>query len=159
MAQNTTLKRARELYQSASFYEDSAKVLFDLLAGKDFKSDPILKAYQGAAITIQARYSWNPVKKLEFFNIGKNLIEEAVKAAPNAWEIRYVRFTVQEGSPGFLGYRNNLSGDKKIIINQLTVAAQNPPELYIARQAALYLLKSEEVNSTEKSQIRALASS
>lgn len=155
MAQNNTLKRARELYQHASFYEDSAKVLFDMLSGKDYASEPILRAYQGASVTIQARYAWNPIQKLEYFNMGKALIEQAVKAAPNSWEIRYIRFTVQEGSPGILGYRSNLPTDKQVILEQLSSAVQNPSEVWIARQAALYLLQSETVSSSEKSKIRA----
>lgn len=153
-AQDAALTKARNLYQFASTVEDSAKGLYDLLIPRKEVAQPVLRAYRGAAFAIWADYLWNPISKLDHFNSGKALIEQAAAADPQSWEIRYVRFTVQAGSPGFLGYRGNLNEDKNMIMNALPTALRNAQDGWIAQQAALYLLQSAEVNASEKARIR-----
>lgn len=153
-AQENTLRKARHLYQYASAEEDSALGLFGLLTQPSSGSQPVLHAYRGAAFSIKASYLWNPISKLDHFNVGKGMIEEAVKQQPENWEIRYVRFTVQDGSPGFLGYRGNISEDKAVLLRSIPAALRSASDAWIAKQAALYLIQSESVTAAEKAKLK-----
>ncbi|HAV54046.1 MAG TPA: hypothetical protein DCX41_03820, partial [Aequorivita sp.] len=47
---------------------------------------------------------------------GVALIESAVSADASNVEIRYIRLSVQENSPKFLGYHKNIEEDKEFIL-------------------------------------------
>jgi hypothetical protein len=56
---------------------------------------------------------------LSHFSKGKNQLEEVIRKYPNEIELRYIRFAVQNGSPFFLGYKEDMAADKKIILAKL----------------------------------------
>lgn len=77
---------------------------------------PVLLAYKGAVLTLKAKFSKKKSEKKEFFKEGVGFIESAVSADGSNIEIRYIRLSVQENSPRFLGYHKNMEEDKKFIL-------------------------------------------
>jgi hypothetical protein len=70
----------------------------------------------------QAEYEFNPIIKLVLFKTNKNRLELLITDNPNNAHLRYVRLLVQEKSPVFLGYKNNIVEDKtflKRIMNRI----------------------------------------
>ncbi|MEO4006229.1 hypothetical protein [Flavobacterium sp. CAU 1735] len=72
-------------------------------------------AYRGAFKTIWASHAINPIVKLNAFNKGKKDIENAVKENPDNIEIRFIRLSIQQNCPSFLGYNNEVEQDLQFI--------------------------------------------
>ncbi|MFT5337828.1 MAG: hypothetical protein ACJAY8_000666 [Sphingobacteriales bacterium] len=84
---------------------------------------PEMKAW----ITIsQAVCPWNPVSKYAFFNTGKDQLEGLIKAEPNRFLARFLRLTVQEHAPVFLGYRDNIEPDREFVMSNVAEFENEP---------------------------------
>lgn len=94
----------------------SAEVCKDLMQKLAGKTDPASLAYLGAAETIWANHTSNPLSKLNTFRKGVKKIEQAVAKDPNNVEVRFIRYSIQKNCPDFLGYSDNLSEDKNFIV-------------------------------------------
>lgn len=111
------LEFVRTNYQRAISDKKLCKTMIEKLK---YTNDSSIKlAYLGAFQTIWAKHTINPISKFNSFNRGKKNIEEAVKLDPNNLEIRIIRFSIQTNCPSFLGYRNNIEVDKRMIQSQI----------------------------------------
>ena len=79
------------------------------------RSDALLLGYQGIAKTLLGKHAFNPVNKVSYFNKGKKVLEEALAIAPDNVELRYLRLTLQENVPSFLGYSDRIKEDRAFI--------------------------------------------
>ena len=64
---------------------------------------------------IEAKYAVNPINKLDKFNKGKSMIQSAIKLDSLDLEMRFIRFSVQNNLPAFLGYHDELSADRNFL--------------------------------------------
>lgn len=78
-------------------------------------SPGIRQAFEGAMIMKKAGIGGNPITKLNLFKQGHKELEAAIKKEPDNAEFRFLRLIIQENSPGFLGYKDNLEGDSEYI--------------------------------------------
>jgi len=60
--------------------------------------------YKGALFMMKASYAWMPTEKLHYFNQGKDVLEQAIKKEPENAELRFIRYSLQQSIPTFLGY-------------------------------------------------------
>ena len=74
-------------------------------------------AYEGALLMKKASIVGNPKDKLALFKEGRTKLETAIKSNPTIIEFLFLRYMIQENSPAFLGYNDNLEEDKKKIIS------------------------------------------
>lgn len=118
-AADPDIQEIKHLFQASAKSKASANQLLKLLSTVDESSSPLLISYKGAAEMMQAKYVFSPISKLKRFNTGKNLIETAVKKAPDNLEIRFLRFAIQTNLPAFLGYNEHIPLDKKYILANL----------------------------------------
>ena len=109
------MARVRCLYLSAPGSETACRELLAVTSGIDEKANPVQAGYHAAATMIMAKYFVNPVRKLVWFHDGEALLERAVAASEGSAELRFVRYGIQSGSPGFLGYRHHLETDRAIL--------------------------------------------
>ena len=112
-AQNPDFERIRTNYRLAVL---DKKVCLEMI--RELSASPrnsLQQGYLGAFQMIWAVHVFNPISKLRTFNRGKKKIDEAVMADPDNVEIRIIRLSIQTKSPSFLGYRDNIDEDKKII--------------------------------------------
>jgi len=107
------LEYLRKNYSKAVDDKALCKSLMEKLS-KETTSD-VHKAYLGGLMTIWANHVSGVVAKLNSFNLGKEVIEKAVKSNPDNVEIRFIRFSVQKNCPSFLGYNKNIAADKKFL--------------------------------------------
>lgn len=112
------ISRVRDLFLAAARSEDKVNELLKMTekAGKD---DLVLMGYHGVARTLLAKYSINPVTKLNHFNKGKKILESALVASPNNIELRYLRLTLQENVPSLLGYSDMIEKDRAFLKEKL----------------------------------------
>ncbi|OFY17893.1 MAG: hypothetical protein A2X02_00500 [Bacteroidetes bacterium GWF2_29_10] len=80
------------------------------------RTNSIINVYKGALLIKKASLNNIPAKKLEYFKIGKSLIEQEIKTNQKNVEYRFIRLIVQEQSPAMLKYKNNIQEDKKMIL-------------------------------------------
>ena len=72
-------------------------------------------AYLGGLQTIWAKHTRNPFSKWSTFKKGKATIEKAVKSDADNIEIRYVRLSIQQNCPVFLGYTKDIKDDEEFL--------------------------------------------
>ena len=109
----------RSLYWQAANSRDAADQLLKVLSSVDDQSEPLLVCYKGAAEMLQAKYLMNPFSKLSRFQKGKTLIESAIKRDPEHLEMRFLRFSIQCNLPSFLGYKDWIETDKRMLIDKV----------------------------------------
>lgn len=114
--QPNELKEIRDLYRKAPVDKTAAKALDRKMLPVDSNAAPVLFCYKGANEMVQAKYALNPVVKLEKFNRGKAWITQALKRDSLDLEMHFIRFSIQGNLPAFLGYRDDISGDKKFLL-------------------------------------------
>lgn len=111
-------ERIRSAYPVAVENKALCAVMIEELSEQQGLSmtEPSLQiAYRGGFQTIWANHVFNPVAKLRTFNQGKSNIEKAVLMDPNSPEIRYIRLSVQQHAPGFLGYKDAIAEDVEFL--------------------------------------------
>lgn len=109
------LETLRKNYEASS---KSEKICNQMLKSIPASCSNTEKGYKGALLMMKAAYAWMPTDKLNYFNQGKALLEEAIRKEPSNVELRYIRFSVQESVPSFLGY-DHRKEDRTFLENQL----------------------------------------
>ncbi len=142
--EDSELIKIRNLYENAAIKEE-AHLKLNLLLLNIKPENYLLKGYKGANVMIGASYVFNPITKLNKFNKGRKLVEDAIINEPNNLELRYLRFTLQTNLPRFLGYTNQINRDKVFMINQLDVLKDTDLRFRIVT----YLLASSWCNESD----------
>lgn len=122
-----------------SFYEAAKK--FD-------ESIPIQKAYKGVAIAMCASVANSISEKIDYFNQGKDLIENAVISDWYNAEIRFLRFSVQVEVPGILGYSGQTDEDAYVLIDALEKNYINHQQDFW-KKAISFMVQSDELNKDQ----------
>ncbi len=142
------LKQIRSLYPEAEKSSEVTSKLEAQLSNIIGKNASVLKAYQGAVLTLKARFSKSKEDKKAYFKKGVFAIESALKDESSNVEIRYLRLSVQENSPRFLGYHKNIEEDKEFILKNYDNIS--PEEL--KNLIKDFVLKSDNFSNVEKQQ-------
>ncbi|MFN0200879.1 MAG: hypothetical protein ACKVTZ_05135 [Bacteroidia bacterium] len=107
-------KEIRTLYQQAVTNSEAAEKLWTLVENAD--NHTILLGYRAAAYFFKAKNA-SMLKAYTYFQAGKKDMERAILLAPDSVELRYLRFTLQWGTPSLLGYKTEMKIDKQFILN------------------------------------------
>lgn len=141
----------RQLYFAAGA-DIGIQTFYDFTKTADEKI-PLNKAYKGVAIAMYAELANEVSKKFEYFNKGKELIEDAVKKDASNPEIRFLRFSVQAEVPWIVGYSSNLKEDADIVVNALQKGSINAKDDFW-RKAITFMLKSGELNTVNETKLK-----
>jgi len=109
------MSEVRRLFTIASKNEVANTQMFELTDGYTMDYKPVVYAYHAAAEMTKANHTAWPISKLSHFTKGKTQLEKVIAKYPQLLELRYIRYAVQNGSPSFLGYKENMASDKKKI--------------------------------------------
>ncbi|MES2617584.1 MAG: hypothetical protein V4613_06890 [Bacteroidota bacterium] len=139
--ESSEIALARIYFEKASTSESAAK---SLKAITDAKTNDVLKAYNGAALAILAKYAWSPYKKLDNVNKGLALLNSAVKSSSSDVEIRFLRFAIEENLPAIISATRHLQEDKTFILKNLVKTHPN------YKSIKNYLILSKSLSATEK---------
>ncbi len=150
---------ARSLFFSFDADQTASQKLLRLTNQSQLQTEPLFIAYKGVAIASLARYATNPIQKLEHFNDGKNLLETAIRLAPQQAEIRLLRLSIQLASPPFLAYNANIEEDKSFIINQLLTNAAIFSDANFKEKVLLFLRQKAKLTDDESKKIDQLLTS
>lgn len=89
------------------------------------RNDLAIETYRSVIWFLWADYYFNPFKKWGCFLNGKKSLELLVKSNPNNIELRFLRLTIQENIPAFLGYNDSKIEDRQFIERRLSEIADN----------------------------------
>lgn len=73
-------------------------------------------AYIGTIEALKAKHSWNPYNKIKYVKVSLKTMQKAIDLDKENLEIRFMRFSIEHFTPGFLGFSTDLTTDKKEII-------------------------------------------
>jgi len=129
-AQN--LKDYRTLLQKGENSEVAAKKLIEKssMAFSETKQ-PIYAGFLAVGKFFMAKHVFNPLKKMSYFNEGKNTMEAAIKSDPKNLEVRLMRLITQESVPKLLGYYQNIEEDRNFLTRDYKKTADNDLKIYI----------------------------
>ena len=126
------LKEYRALLQTGEKSERSAKTLIDksTTAYKNSK-EPVYLGFLAVGKFFMAKHAFNPLKKMSYFNEGKKLMENSLKAEPGNLEVRLMRLITQESVPKILGYSQNISEDRTYLTRSYKNTTDEDLKIYI----------------------------
>ncbi|MFY8108366.1 MAG: hypothetical protein ACOVO9_05205 [Bacteroidia bacterium] len=146
---NKTLNEIRSLYHESIYSSEKSKEIINYFDKEPGKTATEM-AYEGASRMVRAKHLFFPHDKLSTFQKGKVLVEEAVKKEPNGIEIRYLRYSLQLESPSFLSYRQNLSEDRKFLIEHYSEVRDKELKLrlkdFLIKEAKLSIEERKIIN-------------
>tara|TARA_Y100000766_G_scaffold188788_1_gene162232 strand:+ start:611 stop:1081 length:471 start_codon:yes stop_codon:yes gene_type:complete len=125
---SNSLKEIRDLYYKVNLEEKELKDFENYLLNNVKITNPELEGYKAVLWFLKARDYYNPYKKYESFTKGKKELEFILKKYPNNIELHFLRLTIQDNLPSFLGYNNNISEDEKFIKEKVK-EIKNDPDL------------------------------
>ena len=117
--QQPDMTKLRGLYQKAAVSKQDARLLDEWAATIDTDSLPVLVCYKGANAMIQAKYTLNPINKLNKFMQGRDLMEAAIRKDTTDLEMRFIRYAVQNNLPAFLGYDHHKEIDRQFLLRNI----------------------------------------
>jgi hypothetical protein len=118
--------KVRTLYFAAAETEEGLESLKEHLESLP-KNDILVIGYKAMATMMEADYNWNPYKKYDLFNLGKDQLENTIALQPNNAELIYLRYGVQTHAPSILNYSTQIKSDRLLLLN--AVKAMNDHDL------------------------------
>lgn len=115
IAQAPALSDVRAGYRAAAGNQQACENLIDQLDSLEVDEFTVHNGYLAAATMMMAKYSFSPIRKFNYFEKGKKLLEQAIQKDPEEVELRYLRFAVQSNLPGFLGYKKQMKYDRAFL--------------------------------------------
>lgn len=143
------ISEVRRDYKNAVISKSRAFELNSKLEGISKSDEKVLVAYKGAVISITAKYKSSNKLKSSTFESGVSLIEYAVENDNKNIEVRFVRLSIQQNSPRFLKYHDDIESDKRFIINNFNSIQSTNFKNYLKG----YILESENFTVDEKNVI------
>lgn len=110
------LQELRNLFYKASFEELCPEEFLNRIDEYTEAPSNTKQAYQAMAYMLLSKEAWNPYHKFDYFQKGKNLLEEAIKNEPNNPELRYLRLCIQYNLPKILNYSQHIREDQNFIV-------------------------------------------
>lgn len=145
-AQDLSLPDIRKQYVQGAENEETAEKLLKALKAAD---TPVTLAYKGAAQAVMAKYATLPSKKYSLAKKGLEMIDNAIAKDPENIEIRYLRFTIQENVPGFLGLSGDMDKDKAVIVKNVSKRKEYQIDDAFLKEMVLFMIDSEECSDEE----------
>ena len=146
-----TMVELRSFQEKALIDEVYAFELYERLTSETKKSE-LKNGYLGVLEAMLAEHTFNPYKKLTYFNSGKKKLETAISMDSLNVELRYLRLGMQLNVPGFLGYNSSIEKDKTFIVANLFEQKTQLGKLYT--KIIDFLIASEMCTDEEKIQLK-----
>jgi 15-cis-phytoene synthase len=96
--------------------------------------EPLLQAYDGAFLALEARHGTWPHARLRAVRAGLRLLDAAVRRAPHDVEVRYLRLVNTHYLPGLFGRREGARSDR---LHVARLMAEPQPQLHPALRQAI----------------------
>lgn len=145
---NVNIELARKEFKKAAFNDKVTNEVYQVLVSSKTQ-DPLTQAYVAYFTALKARHVTSPYEKITYVRSFDQAIKKAVALAPDNFEIRFLRFSIQDKLPTYLGYSKELAVDKKIIMQKIQSNSVDVPANFKKDMKAV-LLNSKTLSIAEK---------
>jgi hypothetical protein len=145
---NDNIELARKEFKKAAFNDKVTNEVYQVLVSSKTQ-DPLTQAYVAYFTALKARHVASPYEKITYVRSFDQAIKKAVALDPDNLEIRFLRFSVQDRLPPYLGFSKELAVDKKIIMQQIQSHRLDVPATFKKDMKAV-LLNSKTLSIAEK---------
>jgi|TARA_B110000240_G_C13453169_1_gene433445 hypothetical protein len=126
------IEKIRRLYlQSSNNYSKLDSLNYSLSNYK--KTNNLMSAYYGVNLILKSKYLKNPFKKIEYFEKGREILEDAIIKEPDNIELIFLRYTVQKKTPSILMYKKDIEEDYQFIKSELDSTKDQRLKKYISQ--------------------------
>ncbi|MCR4417078.1 MAG: hypothetical protein NUV92_04975 [Ignavibacteria bacterium] len=147
----------RKLFYYSVESTDSLKKFETELKKLNSKIDEnFLLAYNGAYLTLVAKHSINPYTKYYKLKEGLELIGEAIQREPNNLEYRFIRLSILNYVPSFLGFDDLFFEDFEKANQLIRQKDYSIVDKQTQKGIIEFLLRSKKLNSVQKSELKKL---
>jgi hypothetical protein len=122
---NNNAKNFRDFYYGVCKKEIPIKDFDSYLELHNENKEVLTNGYKAVIWFLWANYYLNPLEKWKCFNKGKKELEALINENKNNSELRFLRLTIQENIPSFLGYNSNREEDKYFLNQNLSKITDN----------------------------------
>ncbi len=130
---NNDIDTIRKLYLSAYLSEDNCDRFRSNISNTEKNKNTILiQGYKGCFYFIKCKFTNNPLKKLKYFDKGRELLESAIKKAPESVELKFLRYSIQKNLPKFLLYYENIEKDLNFVRKNISNIKDEKAQKFIA---------------------------
>ena len=145
---NVNIELARKEFKKAAFNDKVTNEVYQVLVSSKTQ-DPLTQAYVAYFTALKARHVTSPYEKITYVRSFDQAIKKAVALAPDNFEIRFLRFSIQDKLPTYLGYSKELAVDKKIIMQKIQSNSVDVPATF-KKDLKAVLLNSKTLSIAEK---------
>jgi hypothetical protein len=113
-------------------------------------------AYSGAYLTLVAKHSINPYTKYYKLKEGLELLDRAIQLEPDNLEYRFIRLSVLNYVPSFLGFDDKFFDDYEKAFALLKKKDLSSVDKQTQKGIIEFLMRSKKLNSSQKSELKKL---
>jgi hypothetical protein len=154
MADESEMKFIRETFYLAVEDEEALEELENYIINKYSNNPsvypPVILAYSGGVEALKAKHVFSPFSKFSHLMRSLDVLDEAVSRKPGDLEVRFLRFSVLDNIPSFLGYGKERNEDKEVIIAELMKKDYRQIDKQTQKGLTEYLLESSNLSDEEK---------
>lgn len=125
-----------------------------IIKDKNSPDYALLVAYRGAGKSVRAVHTFWPISKLSYVKDGLIDLDYAVQKDPKNIEVRFLRFSVLDNLPGFLGYSADANTDAKELYKILVSSLRKKDELL--SDVIDYLINSNRLSKSENAKLKTM---
>jgi hypothetical protein len=89
---------------------DDIERLLEVTVDREHPDASVIEAYQAASTCMMAEYVFSPIKKLKYFNEGRDALDEVIDRRKTVESV-YCRLLVQLNVPRILNYHDDIEDD------------------------------------------------
>lgn len=109
----------------------------------------LITAYLGTLEALKAKHSWNPYNKIKYVKVSLKTMQKAINMDKENMEIRFMRFSIEHFTPGFLGFSKDLAVDRKEIIKHYQNRNFGVADEELIKNVAKFMIESKRCTAGE----------
>ncbi len=138
-----SMDQVRQGFQEIESEDDIQKIIEMPIDSQDPNASTA-RAYQAASTCMMAEYVFSPIKKLKYFNQGKNSLESLISERKSVENV-YLRLLIQLNIPRLLNYYKNIEEDVAYLEAELPDAEIDVDYKYTMIRNLVTLAKKDEI--------------
>jgi len=109
----------------------------------------LITAYAGTLEALKAKHAWNPYNKIKYVKLSLKTMQKAIDLDKENMEIRFMRFSIEHFTPGFLGFSKDLTLDRKEIVKHYQSNNFGVANAELIKNVAKFMIESKRCTPAE----------
>lgn len=109
----------------------------------------LVVGYIGTVEALKAKHAWNPYNKIKYVKVSLKTMQKAINMDKDNLEIRFMRFSIEHYTPGFLGLSKNLDIDRKEIFKHYQNRSFGVADEELIKGVAKFMVDSKRCTAEE----------